>query len=285
MHTDEKKSGGSVSQDGRVIPDYDIHIHTWLSPCGAREESLSGVAAYAEEARRRGLETIGISDHFSLPYPWTLPSWANSGPPIIHEARNQAARITEGPRIIIGCEADLLSPGRVTVDAAFAKTLDYVIVSPTHFDVKEIYRRASASPTATAEWMVALTEEAVSLPFVDVIAHPFVVPEERLGSPEAYMPRISDEAMARLARTAAANAIAFEVNGRMASMPVYFAGMKRFFSIAKGEGARFTVGSDSHKVPHMTRLDAIEDFARRVGLVTTDFLTLDEVVARHQARG
>lgn len=273
-----------MSQEPTVIPDYDVHIHTWLSPCGARAESLSSVAAYAAEARRYGVSTIGISDHFALPYPWTT-GWANSGPAIIVEARRQAAQISDGTRVLIGCETDLIAPERVNIDAAYARTLDFVIISPTHFDSKEVFKRASASPAATAEHMVALTALALELPFVDVLAHPFTVPEERLGSPEDYMRLVSDAALMHLAKAAASNRIAFEMNGRMSSMPVYRAAMRRLYTIARAEGVKFTVGSDSHQIRHMARLDAIEAYARELGLTREDFLSVEELTARHHERG
>jgi len=272
-----------VAQAGRVIPDYDIHLHTWLSPCGAKDESLSSVAAYAATAKEFGLTTIGISDHFALENAWT-PTWLlNSGPAIIHEARRLAAQVV-GMRVLVGCEADLIKPGVVTIDAEFARKVDFVLLSPTHFDQKEIAKEAGATPKTAAEYMVRFTEAAVQLPFVDVMAHPFAVPEERLGSPEAYMQHVDDAAIARISCLAAANSIAFELNGRIAAMPLYRSVMRRFFHIAKSEGVKFTIGSDSHQITSMIRLAAIEVYARELELVRGDFLTVNEIAERHKGR-
>jgi histidinol phosphatase-like PHP family hydrolase len=273
--------------NGRVSPDYDIHIHTWLSPCGARDKSESAAAVYARAARERGLATIGVSDHFALPGEG-VPKWyENNGPQIVPEAYRQAREAeADGVRVLVGLEAEVFGPGRVSIDEGLFHRVDYVILAAGHFHFRELRESLKKDPATAAEALIKYLEEAIAFPWADIIAHPLVVPENGLGAPETYLPLVSDEAIGRVARAAARAGKALEVNGAMASQEAFREHMPRFFRIVKEEGAQLTVGSDSHTIAHLgPRLDAVETFARDAGLGRSDFVDVQEILRRHQARG
>jgi histidinol phosphatase-like PHP family hydrolase len=263
----------------------DLHIHTHLSPCGARDESLSSVGAYAAEAGRRGLETICITDHFALPAPW-VPSWYDGcGPEIIQRVRADAAAIDNGVAVLVGCEAEMVAPDKVTIDAGFARALDFVIIAASHFNFAEIGPTSPCEPGEVAGALMEFLGAAVRLPFADTVAHPLVVPGRASGDPADYIPLIGDAEFAAVCGTAARNGVAFEINGSMAGQPDYRALMRRLFLIAASEGVRFTVGSDAHAAPQMDRLDYIEAYSRELGLSRDNFLNADRLPAWRRERG
>ena len=278
-----------MSNNERIIPDYDVHIHTWLSPCGAKDEAESAPAVYARAAKARGVTTIGVSDHFALPGEG-VPRWyENNGPQIIPEAFRQAreAAAVDGVRVLVGLEAEVFRPGHVSIDAETFRKVDYVILAAGHFHFRELRESLKTNPVMAADALVKYLETAIAFPWADIIAHPLVVPENGLGMPDTYMQFVSDTAIRRVARAAVAAGKALEVNGAMASQEGFRQLMPRFFRVARAEGAQFTVGSDSHSVgTHFEpRLEAVERFASETGLKRSDFLELPEILRRHQARG
>lgn len=268
-----------------TIPAYDLHIHTALSPCAAGRGSLCSVEAYAQEAERRGMELICITDHFALPAPWTPRWYESSGPEIIRRTREAARRVSNGVGILVGCEAEMVSPGKVTVDARFAQELDFILLAASHFHFDEIGPPRSSAPEVVARQLVAYLEAAVALPFVDAVAHPLAVPSSPFGNISACSSLITDDELARICAAAAANNVAFEINGAGAREEDYRIATRRLFLAARSVGVRFTAGSDAHAVGGMAALQAADSFARELGLERDDFLTRAELVTLRQERG
>ena len=254
------------------FPPVDLHMHTWFSPCATQESALSSVEAYAAEAVRLGLDTIAITDHFALPGP-ALPDWYDGlGPDIIDQVARFAAGLSDGVTVLIGCEAEMLAPGRVTIDAAFARTLDLVILAASHLHFPEIGPPVGSPPTVVAAALMDFFAAAVAIPYVDIVAHPFVIPHEPFGPPASYLSLITDADFRPLASIAAANSIAFEINGSMASQDDYRRLMPRFFHVAREQGVKFSLGSDAHSVKDMARLENARSFAVELGLRRDDFI-------------
>ncbi len=254
------------------LPPLDLHLHTWLSPCATPDRSLCSVDVYAAEAARLGLETIAITDHFALPSP-ALPDWYRGlGPGIIDQVARSASSVTNGVEILIGCEAEMLAPGAVTIDADFARTLDLVILAASHLHFEEIGPPAGSPPATVAAALMDFFAAAVALPYVDVVAHPFVIPHEPFGPAASYISLIEDDDFRRLASIAAANSVALEINGSMAARDDYRRLMPRFFQIAREEGVKFSVGSDAHSVKDMVHLESVRSLAVELGLCRDDFI-------------
>lgn len=271
--------------NSQTPPPYDLHIHTGLSPCAVHDEALSSVMAYAQEAKRRCLEIICITDHFALPADW-VPEWyENSGPEIIQRVRKAAAAADTDVEILVGCEAEMVAPGKVTINAQFARELDFVLLAASHFHFNDIGPQRGASPETAAGKMVEYLDAAVRLPFVDAVAHPLVVPNDPFGDPRAYATLITDDQMHRICAAAVAHDVALEINGAAAVHERYRDATRRLFSIARGEGVHFTVGSDAHSVHQMETLDAAWDFAEELGLAREDFLDPTVLLERRQDRG
>ena len=88
----------------------------------------------------------------------------------------------------------------------------------------------------------------------------------------------------RIARTAVENGIAIEINSCVPTYESRRRSIAPFFRIAKEEGAKFSVGSDAHTVADFARLDAMEGYARELGLAREDFIDARQFVERRDRR-
>jgi len=145
--------------------DSDLHVHTVLSGHGSPEATPDTMLAAAKAA---GLKVIGFSDHVIFPE-------HRSRPGIL---RLQLPHQADGMRVYVGCEADVISPTEISVDAAFALTLDYVLMSASHLYVPPGtgHPVEGMDPPAMAAYIISAMNRAVESGLADVIAHPFCVP-------------------------------------------------------------------------------------------------------------
>lgn len=268
----------------RIIPPCDFHLHTCLSPCASQDTALSSLRAHAEAAFALGHEAICITDHFALPADW-VPAWyANSGPDIIDYTVNAIRGIESGVKLFVGCEAEMVAPDRVTIDECFARRLDFVLLAASHLHFDGIGPPQGSPPAVVAAALSEFMEAAVSLPFIDAVAHPFAIPHEPGGDPAHYMELLDDDFFERVSDTAARNAIAFELNASQLAQEKYRLLLRRFYLIAKQHGVKFTLGSDAHCAGEQARVHVVESYARELGLVRGDFLDASDILERRPGR-
>lgn len=147
--------------------EFDLHIHTYHSPCG-REEMTP--AEIVRTAVKRGITRLALTDHF---YTFTDRS-------IFEKIRADVARVKEeleeSPKVYFGCEAEVMSPGRTAGSQELAEILDFVMVGATHFQNIGITDLPKTNDERyIGKYYLRMFEYAVSLPWVKVVAHPFYV--------------------------------------------------------------------------------------------------------------
>lgn len=211
----------------------DFHVHTNVSrECGHPEAFPEVMVAAAREA---GLDAVGLSDHIYVPAHWARPA----------EARAQVSREYEGMPVYIGCEADVVSPTEIVIDAAFAETLDYVLLSASHlFEPGTHHPVQGFAVREMAAYMVERMRLAVACGFCDIIVHPF----RDSGGPFSFgeLAEVVDpEAIGALAREAAHAGVAMEYNPReLHGFPEQARWLYGHFLEA---GVKLSINSDAHR--------------------------------------
>ncbi len=245
----------------------DFHIHTFLSDCGEPEATFEAVVVAAQAAE---LEAIGISDHIYLPRHRERPTIARQALP----------REINGLRIYVGCEADMQSPTRAAIEAEFAATLDYVLISTSHLFDPGVERNFVNQPKSMASYMLDLMEGAIGLGFCDIIPHPLHVPA--CGMAFSQFVRAVDETRLRsVAQAAAAAGVAFECNPRFLREDGEAATW--LWQLFLECGCTLAINSDSHHPAHIACRGpkfATEEELRAVGISEEHLFKIEERVTR-----
>jgi len=214
---------------GRLIR-ADWHIHTHLSDCGHAEATPAAVISAAQQA---GLEEVGFTDHVILPEHRERP----------RILRRQVPRAAEGLRVYVGCEADMQSPTRASIDAGFASELDFVVMSASHLYDEGVSRPEGLTARQTAALCTELMLAAIASGLADIIAHPFGVPASPFTFEEIAAEADHDGWM-RVAEAAARAGVAIEYN------PVYLRYAPEvahwLFPPLLDAGVKLALNSDAH---------------------------------------
>ena len=113
--------------------DHDLHVHTYLSACCEQKErqTPSAILALAEEM---GVNTIGFADHIWV-NPKLQPSDWYRSQDATQTARLRAdlASISTNVRVLVGCEAEMIAPGKIGLTREYAAQLDFVLLACSHF--------------------------------------------------------------------------------------------------------------------------------------------------------
>ncbi len=211
----------------------DFHVHTNVSrECGHPDAHPEAMVAAAREA---GLEALGLSDHIYTP--------AHLGRP--REVRARLPQQREGMPIYIGCEADVISPTDIVIDAVYAETLDYVLLSASHlFEPGTYHPVTEFGVREMAAYMVAGMRLAVACGFCDIVVHPF----RDSGGPFSFgelVEAVDPEAITALAAEAARAGVAMEYNPReLHSFPEQAQWLYGRFLDA---GVKLSINSDAHR--------------------------------------
>lgn len=195
----------------------DLHIHSKYSADG--ESSIDEIVQRAVSLK---LKTIAITDHF-----WPSVGSRKGGKNIIEQRRHEIEinRI-DYPKLTIldGVEVDIQSNGELAPVAGGLEQFDLVIGSFHWF-------------TDSTRWASALVKALRKKEF------------QILGHWDGYLSSYREED-GRIAAEALADAgVAIDLNGRYRSENI------RFFEMAKSVGCVFSLGSDSHHVSTVGKLD------------------------------
>ncbi len=157
-----------------LLPDH--HTHHWR--CGHATGHLRDVV---EAARTRTLSAVGFSDHgplLFLPGDHPLPQTAmphSAYPEYTREMLDLKAEYADRIPVLAGVEADFVPGSEADYRALIASApLDYVIGSVHWLDGWSIFKpKRPDGWTRGDAWSryLALTREAVTDPFFDVLAH------------------------------------------------------------------------------------------------------------------
>ena len=264
--------------------DHDLHIHTYLSSCcGAKEEQRPGKILRLAEAME--LKAVGFADHV-----WVNPAIAPSGwyrsqdASQIRRLREDLETIPTRLRVLVGCEAETVAPGRFGITPEFAATLDFVLLSCTHFHMTDfVAQPASDRPEDVARHMLAFFRAAATSGLATAIAHPFK-PFGYLAQYEAAIAAIPDAEFLEVLGPAAERGVALEVTtsslppvGRPSEPGAPTWSLEtpaRVLSLARQAGCRFTLGTDAHEPAHQRQLPRLGALVAAAGIEEKDLLPL-----------
>ncbi|MCC7355823.1 MAG: hypothetical protein IT330_18940 [Anaerolineae bacterium] len=257
----------------------DFHVHTHHSPCwnGGRDVHPLRQLAYAESM---GVRVVGFTNHFTQDPDIARTLGRTPGPELTAHLREELRDNHTSVRVLIGCEADQMTPDAVSIGADYARELDYVMVSASHFDMPGVAQPASMEPPDVAEHFLAFLRRALQQEFVSIIAHPFFSPGRRWDGYEAYMAQIEDRSLYEIAELAQHNRVAMETGRALMTYPPYLRAAQRFFRICREVGVRFTFGSDTHYLAYMGPDDGVLSGIKGLGLTPEDYLSAEEVVTK-----
>lgn len=262
----------------------DIHIHTNLSSCAAREAT---VEQYVRRAKEDGLSAVGFANHLwdsavSGVSEWYRPQ--NVEHVLKLKKELPADGFSDGVRVLFGCETEFTYESKLCLAEEHVDLFDYVLVphSHTHMGVVVPKDRIADLP-AHAKYLMESFMNLVNHPLshrITAIAHPFI-PGTKYEIYNATQALIPDSYLREAFCAAREKGIAIELNGScLTFMPdeqILTCEYNRIYSIAKECGCRFTYGSDSHHFKDNRKLSVVEAFLSRCGIEQNDFLDLTEL--------
>ncbi|MCS6860543.1 MAG: DNA polymerase/3'-5' exonuclease PolX [Abditibacteriales bacterium] len=233
----------------------DLHAHTTYS------DGHNTIAEMADAARARGYEYLAITDH-SKPLAWGMDEKT------LRKQIKEIRQLNEkyhGFRILTGCEVDILSDGRLGMDAAVLQQLDIVIAS-VHSNFKQ-----------SREEMTRRIIRAMETGLVDIIAHPT---GRLVGQREGY-----DVDVPALIEAAKRCGVALEINAHPDRLDLNDLNARA----AKNAGVLLTINTDAHAPSNLDLLRFGVHTARRAWVEKKDVLNtmpLDGLLKwRQQRRG
>lgn len=217
----------------------DLHVHTVMSDGKATMREI------AVEARRRGYQYIGVTDH-------SRSLHIAHGVPIddLLASVDEARQLTEevGIPVLRGAEVDILDDGSFDYPEEVLSQLDYVIGS-VHSGFK-----------MTREGMTERLLTALSCPELNILGHPSGRLIGKREPVQADMDRIMEEA----ARTG----VLMEVNGSIDRLDLNDLNCRR----AKEMGVMVVLDTDSHWLAQLDNMRYAVHTARRGWLEKGDVL-------------
>ncbi len=251
--------------------EHDLHIHTYLSSCCVEKE-LQTPKNIISLAEKMGMKTIGFADHLwmnpSIPAnDWYKPQDENQ----ITRLKQNLSTIKTGVRVLVGCEADTMGPGKFSITKEFAKTLGYVLLSCSHIHLDNFDQPKSLAPRDMAEHLVKMFLSGVESGIPTAIAHPFALFGPLHGRSDGLISTLSDTELFDMFSVAKKNKVAIEINAAavaLRSEPV------RLITNAKKAGCKFTFGSDAHGPAGQRALLNLEPFLNKTGITEDDILPL-----------
>lgn len=241
--------------------DTDLHIHTYHSPCG-RDEMLPG--DILRIAAERGMRHVGITDHL-----YTFTNLADFD--AVREEFAEAVEVTQNaPRISFGCEVEIMAPGRTAGSEEIARRFDFVMIAATHFGgVPDTSLPDTTDLREIADYYVRMFEYAVTLPWANVLAHPFFVRPD-VCTPD-ILPLISDAQLLPGIEMARENNIAMEISRRVFATPQQREFLSRYYRLCKRVGLKFTTGSDAHTLGDVGNVGILREVVGELGLAGSHF--------------
>ena len=218
----------------------DVHMHT------VETDGRNSIEEMAAAARERGYRYLAITDHSKN---LAFANGLDDKRAIEHIARIRAADATsEGIRIFAGVEVDILEDGSLDLSDSVLEQMDLVIASVhSHFN--------QASEAMTARLLKALEN-----PNVSIIGHPT---GRLLLRRDAYGFDLD-----AVFKAAARNKVAMELNAYPDRLDL----CDRHLRLAKQQGVKIVINTDSHHTSHLDKIRFGVLQARRAWLTAADVL-------------
>ena len=255
--------------------DHDFHVHTALSRCCSDERQLP--VNIIPAVKKLGIARLGFTDHLwanpeYTPHEFYLPQTEKQ----IELLREKLQGVNpDGVKIYIGCEAEMIAPGKFGILPALAESLDFVVLATDHFHFKGFVEQPPTdSDRDVAAHMLKFFRAGAQCKLATILAHP-CFPLGYIERYDAIIATIPDNEFLDSFHVAAASDVALEITVSFLRNPV----KNRFFSLetpvrvislAKQAGCKFVFGSDSHTIERLGRIHELEYFIRTVGLTESD---------------
>jgi histidinol phosphatase-like PHP family hydrolase len=249
----------------------DLHVHTFHSPCGDPEMFVSDILPLAVD---KGIEFLALTDHY----------YHFMDRLIFEEDRVSAKETIEDTgldiQVVVGCETEVMGPGRIAGGPELRGMLDFMMAGATHF---QNFGMTELPPglnmRETALYYLETFRFAVSQDWIDVIAHPFHV-VRGVCEPE-MLNELTDEDLIPALEIAKENGVAMEISRRaLGGVQEQFS--RRFYPLCKRIGLKFTIGSDAHRLSQVAQIHCLEPLVNDIGLTEDD---LWRPAAKHVAVG
>jgi histidinol phosphatase-like PHP family hydrolase len=256
--------------------DHDLHIHTYLSSCCQEKERHrpGAILALAEEM---GVKTIGFADHVWVnpalePSNWYRPQDESQ----IARLREDLSSVLTNVRVLVGCEAEMIGPGKIGLTPAFAETLDFVLLACSHFHMKGFMEQPkSDAPGDIGAHLIRFFSAAVTSGIATAIPHP-LMPLGYLDQYDATIAALSDQALLDAFGLAREHNVAIEVTTSFLPPPTEtcfsLEAPIRVLSLAKQAGCLFTFATDAHAPESQRRLPELKCIVEAVGITDQDLL-------------
>jgi len=258
---------------------HDLHVHTYLSSC-CIDKANHTPRSILELAEKMGVTTIGFADHVwanpaIAPSSWYRPQNEDQ----ITRLRQDLAGISSTVRVLVGCETDIIAPGKFGITPDFARQLDFVLMPGGHFMMEGFVEQPeSDSPRDIGKHLLKFFIAGVKSGLATAIAHPFF-PCGYTDHFDRTIAAISDAEFTEAFGTAAELGVGIEITtGFLPPRPDGFTFSVetplRFLSSAKRCGCKFTFGSDAHDPARQQKLPRLALLTDTIGLTENDLLPI-----------
>lgn len=257
----------------------DIHTHTYLSSCAARD---SWPWDFMKVCGELGIKTLGFSDHLwdkAVPgaSKWYAPQDVDHVFQLKEQLASQQCQEAVGDmKILFGCETEFLGGKHVALSREAAKLFDFVLIPPDHFHMKGFTVPADLNePKDIKELMIRRFMEVMELDMATAVVHPFHAMGWTPEMPRLIQSMITDNEYIECFTAAKQTNCAIEINtcavkpvedgvGDDSFSPEYV----RMMTLARETGCVFSIGSDSHNPKSIAafKYDRFERFTELCGI-------------------
>lgn len=241
---------------------YNLHIHTYHSPCATKRMKVEDIISKAEEV---GFEIIGLSDHLD-PLQVSLD--------FVYSNRERLKEINPSMRVLVGCEMSMLSPKRATLNKSKAHLFDYIIAACNHYHLDWVERPKDETPSGYARHYLKMLEGAIDLGFVKIIAHPFYLNALGDFNQNEVISYYEQDELIRILKKAAQANIALELNPRTKFFPGL---VKEVIPLCRLCGVRFVPGSDAHDLGEIAYGKNSESSLESLGITADDLIKVENL--------
>ncbi len=257
-----------VSSETTILETQDTHVHTFRSACGDLKCTPARILRRFE---RLGFDTVCLTDHKNL----------DTDSAIFEETRQEVFEIDTSLDVYVGCEAELVAPDIATLSESEADDYDIILMAATHYHVMDPDVSEWSSPRKLAEWILGLHRTVLSMPWVDILPHPFARTDDlAVWDEAAVLESIRDDELIEVVDMAADNGIAMEFRMGHAHTPGYRDFLERLTGFCVQRGTLFSSGSDAHSMPNVGRTLRFVGVMREMGLTNEHFLDVRNVARR-----
>lgn len=256
----------------------DLHIHTNLSLCAARDTTAKDYIPFAKED---GLTTLGFSNHLWDSDVAGASKWY-SPQNLEHVLRLKRelpeSGVIDGVRVLFGCETEFTYEWKLCLTEEHMDLFDFILAPHSHTHQSIVVPQDRVADIRDhAQYLMDSFLALIRHPLahrITAVAHPFV-PGTRYNLYNAAQALIPTGYFCEAFHEAKEKGIAIEVNGScLTYLPedeIPKCEYVRIYRLAKECGCKFTYGSDSHDHRDRRKIHLVERFLDQCGITESDF--------------